>query len=119
MTGMIKRISDWHSQLPNITRRAVTSSFLGSVFLIIGWAKFFFLEEGTLVDFGTSVVAMMISLLVILISGGMGIIGGLIQLLFIPPRRTGLVSMVAGIIPPLIYITIMFYLMNIHGLEFD
>ena len=116
---MIKRISDRHRQLPQISRRAVTSSFLGSVFLIIGWAKYFFLQEGTLVDFGTSAVAMLVSLLVILITGSMGIIGGLIQLLFIPPRRAGLVSLFAGIIPLLIYITIMFYLMNIQGIEFD
>ena len=116
---MVKKISDWHAQLPKITRSAVTSSFLGSLFLVFGWMKFFFLENHTLVSFGTSAVATSISFIVILIAGATGIIGGLVQVAFLPPRRAGFVSMLAGIIPLLIYLLIMFYLQGIKHLDFD
>lgn len=119
MKEIIKKISDWHSKLPNITRKAVTSSFLGSLFLLIGWAKYFFLKDGTMVSFGTSALATLISIIAVLISGGIGLIGGLIQLAFLPPRRAGLVSMLVGIIPLLIYFLIMFYLQSIKGIVFD
>lgn len=119
MTDIVKKISGWYGQLPKITRCAVTSSFVGSVFVVIGWAKFFFLKDNTLVDFGTSAVATLITLFVLLITGGIGIIGGFIQLAFIPPRRAGVVSLIAGIIPLLIYMVIMYYLKNVKGIDFD
>ena len=119
MTGIVNKISDWLGQLPKLARRAVIVSFLGSLFLVIGWAQFFFLKDGTLVDFGTSAVAILISFLVILCAGGMGLVGGLIQLAFIPPRRAGLISICAGLIPLIIYMVIMFYLKTVKGIDFD
>lgn len=119
MMKTMRVINQWLHDQPRITRTSVTVAFLSSLFLIIGWSKYFFLDPGTFVSFGTSATATIVSLFVVSIPLFIGVIGGLLQLAFIPPRRAGLTSMGAGVLPLVIYGLIMWYLLNVNGIVFD
>ena len=112
-------LNRWFRANPRATRISIAASSCATLFLVAGWSKFFFLAPGTLIDFGTSAIATLVSLLVVLLSFGIGTAGGLVQLLFLKQRRGASVSFLYGVAPLLVYLVILWSLQNLKGISFD
>jgi len=109
----------WLEKQPRCIRISSVSALSSSVIILCIWGRYFLMPSGSvvgLVDEGTTVA---LSLLLVAFGSGIALISGLIQLLFLSPRRAGWLAIGLGLFPAGSLYAIAWYVYQFEDITFD
>ena len=112
-------LSRRYAEQPKLTRISIASVLLASSVVLFTWARILFLAPGAVVGFVDGGTVLTLSLLAAALGSGLAFLLGSVQMLFISPRRSGLISIGFGLIPVGLLYAMSWYLNHVKKIGFD
>lgn len=90
---------DWYARQPRCTKVSIGCSMLASSIVLFTWGRYFLMPTGAVIGFVDSGAVTLLSFLSVGLCSGLSFLLGVVQLIFIPPRRAGWVCIGFGFVP--------------------
>ncbi len=112
-------LNTWYRAQPRLTQWSLSLSVCASAFLLIAWGKhLLFTPAGAQLGLGAGGVTLLASILALGAGALLPIIFGVVQIVFVPPRKAGIRSISWGLLPLLVYV-VMQWLLAFRGIGFE